>query len=435
MNEVHFSLPSRIHRPWLYTLGDAIDALEAADSPLDRALSEFLRSRRRLGSRDRRFIRDAVYGWARARLRFDERLSSRDAKLPPHERAAALLHIELGAPISMLPLSEEGLSRVRSVAAHSLPTPSAPLAAIARETALPVWLIAEWTDAFGQSAQAIANAMKQRAPFQLRVNTRRTSREELIDRLGREGIAVQPTALSPAGLVANHRIDVRKLAAFQEGLFEVQDEGSQLLALASAEPDARLILDYCAGAGGKTLALANACSATARIIAHDSDGRRLERLKPRLERAHTPNIAINEAARREGLTALNARCDVVLVDAPCTGIGTLRRNPDKAWTVTPGHVEDMHRRQSAILRQAAEYVRPGGVLVYGTCSLVRRENDAVVRSFLDEHAFEADSVSGALVRHGISVDDSRSDLTLRPDEHGTDGFYVARMRRMIAERS
>ncbi|MEL0018985.1 MAG: RsmB/NOP family class I SAM-dependent RNA methyltransferase, partial [Rickettsiales bacterium] len=253
--------------------------------------------------------------------------------------------------------------------------------------------------------------------------------------LREEGVEGKPTPLAPDGIRLAHRQPLKGLASFREGLYEPQDEASQLAAaLAGARPGLA-VLDYCAGAGGKALALGAAMQNEGRLVLHDLGGRRQDEAVRRLERA---GVAIFEmhAAQPGGKGGLQAESfDIVLVDAPCSGSGVWRRNPDGKWRLTPERLAELVAVQAVLLREASEYVRPGGRLLYMTCSLLDEENRRQVERFLDAPegaAFERVSPVADWARVTGRADAfPRGDVLLSPARNGTDGFYIAVLQRKL----
>ena len=300
----------------------------------------------------------------------------------------------------------------------------------------PQWLHDQFRAAFGEEAVAAGTALARRAPLDIRVNTLRASREEVMEELARHG--PEETPFSPWGLRfhENERGRLPHLAAelgFARGAFEVQDEGSQVAALLGNASPGEQVLDLCAGGGGKTLALAAAMRGEGRIVAHDAE---LARLSPLVERARRAGaeeiIDIVPPQEKERLQQLRGQMDLVLVDAPCTGTGTWRRRPDAKWRLKEKALQRHIATQRQLLDEAAQFVRPGGRLVYITCSVLPRENQEQVESFLQrqngfaltdwrEHAGQLASLPEA-PEHSPA-------LQLAPHSHGTDGFFIAVLRR------
>jgi 16S rRNA (cytosine967-C5)-methyltransferase len=318
-----------------------------------------------------------------------------------------------------------------------LGAPADPVDALAAETSLPRWLAQLWSAQLGaDETRRLAAALNERAPLTVRTNTLKCTVDELERTLREEGARVERTRWSPLGLSFASRTNVFALRAFKAGLFEVQDEGSQLIAEACGAQPGQLVVDACAGAGGKTLALAAAMRNKGRLVACDRDARRLGEFQKRARRAGAHNWelrAVPEGASGEARIAdLRGAADVVLVDAPCSGLGALRRNPDARWRLTPDEVDSFPPRQRDILARYAALVRPGGRLVYATCSINRGENEDVRAAFAAAHPHfapvEASEMLGA--ERGASLGAHGHDVQLLPHRHGTDGFYLAAFRRI-----
>jgi len=275
------------------------------------------------------------------------------------------------------------------------------------------------------------------APTTLRVNSLKTSVEECQQRLTREGIGTERTRFSPVGLVLTKRVNLPSLQSFKEGWFELQDEGSQIIPLLVDPQPGEIVVDACAGGGGKALELAALMVNGGKVIALDVDERRLKELQKRAERAGAQNIEIRLACK-DGAGPGSDRvekADAVLIDAPCSGLGTLRRNPGNKWRVSPEFVEHISRQQLKLLEQWSPLLKPGGRLVYATCTLLRQENEDVVEDFLARHAeFRLDSSAQILSRWGLARLSQNGYLYLYPHRHGTDGFFVAVMRKRLTEK-
>ncbi|MBI1866982.1 MAG: RsmB/NOP family class I SAM-dependent RNA methyltransferase [Methylocystis sp.] len=303
----------------------------------------------------------------------------------------------------------------------------------------PQWLAERFAAAFGEGAAEEGKALATRAPVDLRVNILKASRDDLLQRLAH--LHPVPTPLSPLGLriaPAGHGRGPALAAepAYVKGLIETQDEGSQLAALLCAAQPGEQALDFCAGGGGKALALAGEMHNRGQIYAFDDDGRRLTQIYARLERAGARNIQVR--APRGGadvLGDLERRCDLVLIDAPCTGTGTWRRHPDAKWRLAPGALEQRLREQKEALTKAARFVGAGGRLVYVTCSLLRDENEDQTAAFLADHpAFSAVPAAEAAAQAGLPelarfASPFGPAIRLSPRVSGTDGFFIAVLRR------
>ncbi len=304
----------------------------------------------------------------------------------------------------------------------------------------PEWLKPHFEASFGAAAADEGRALAERAPVDLRVNLLKTSREKTLTLLAH--LTPQPTPLSPVGLRIAVRPDGRGPAlagepAYAKGLIEVQDEGSQLAALIAEAKPGMQILDLCAGAGGKTLALAAATGNHGQIYATDADGRRLTPIFDRLARSGARNVQVR-APRGEAdvLADLVGRCDLVLIDAPCTGSGAWRRNPDAKWRIRPGALEQRMKEQDETLERALRFVRRGGRIVYVTCSVLRPENEDRVAEFLSRHddMLPVDAATQARAAGLAPLAEHASPFgpgfRLSPRATGTDGFYIATLARM-----
>lgn len=288
------------------------------------------------------------------------------------------------------------------------------------EGEIPEWLYPLLKRRFGDNIKAELQAFLEKAPLDLRVNTLKTTRQEALENVIKAGLHVAPTPYSPLGLRCNERENVTQLKIFQEGLIEVQDEGSQLIVNLMELQPGQSVLDLCAGAGGKTLAMAARLENKGRIIATDTAGWRLKRTKERLKRAGAFNVELKEitGAQDKWFKRQKDRFDHVLVDAPCSGTGTWRRNPDQKWRITFSDIQELSSLQQSLLKAAASLVKPGGYLVYATCSLLCEENEDVVNAFLSEHPDFALKPCGL---EGVDF------LSLSPLQNGTDGFFAAKL--------
>lgn len=304
---------------------------------------------------------------------------------------------------------------------------------LAERADLPDWLAERLLGTFDEAGVlALAQGLNRAAPLDLRANVLKLDRDALLARLREEGIAAEAGALSPQAVRLVGKPALQKHPLFLDGSFEVQDEGSQLLGLLVQPRRGELVIDFCAGAGGKTLQLGAMMRSSGRLYAFDVSEKRLAKLKPRMARSGLSNvhpvlIAHENDAKVKRMTG---KADRVLVDAPCTGLGTLRRNPDLKWRQSPAAVDEMIIKQTAILAAAARLVRPGGRLVYATCSLLAEENDAVVDAFLAGQAqFRSLSAQDVLHKQGVMLETGER-LRLLPHLHNTDGFFAAVLERV-----
>ena len=410
-------------------LAEIFDRAAAAD----RVLSSWQRHNRYAGAKDRRAITEAVYavlrdqGMRRWRL---EQVGSgvtprlmmfADAETPVHEWQK-LCDGGKYAPAS---LSEDEI-----VALSRLPSDeAAPLWARAN---LPPAMADMVQAAFGPDTEMELAALNGRAPLDLRVNTLKTTREEVIAQLRGDGITAAVTPLSPLGIRIPDRVRLDTHPLFTEGLFEPQDEAAQLAGLLVDARPGEIVVDLCAGAGGKTLLLAAAMRNQGQLHAADNDQRRLSRLSPRLQRAGARNVTVHAAdAMPKLLQEMEGKADRVLLDVPCSGSGTWRRNPEARWRYDPASLEEVLRRQRGLLADGARLVRPGGRLVYATCSILPAENREQAAWFAAHHAEFTplpltEAWGGSITEQRIR---SGTELALTPYRHGTDGFFATAFRR------
>lgn len=394
--------------------------------PADVTLSRYFREHSRLGSRERHAVAEAVYGLLRRKSVYTN--FSESGTGPAMRRLALLAIAGIFGVEAIGGLSEteaEWLRQVMQIDWSALPK--------AMRANFPEWLLEKLIAQEGEEeALAIAEALNQPAPLDLRVNAMKASREEVIAALAVAPIEAEPTPYAPLGLRLRKKPALQNLTLFQEGAIEVQDEGSQLLAQTVGARRGEMVADFCAGAGGKTLALGAAMRSTGRLYAFDVSDKRLAQLKPRLARSGLSNVHPGVIAHENDtkIKRLAGKLDRVLVDAPCSGLGTLRRNPDMKWRHTMATVQEMNVKQLAILQGAARLVRPGGRLVYGTCSILRDENEAIVEKFLLENpGFRLRPMHEILAEQKIALP-MEDYLKLTPHRHGTDGFFAAVMERM-----
>jgi 16S rRNA (cytosine967-C5)-methyltransferase len=391
--------------------------------PADRVVSEFFRDHRQLGARERHTLAETTYAVLRERLLYRHLAQSGQGAL---ERRLAILAWQGDAAFLRAALSAPEcawLEQVQAVDRAALPEKL--------RHNLPDWLVEPLKQARGDAFWDFVASLAAPAPLDLRVNTFKAKREEVRAALAAAGIAAEPTPHSPIGLRVEGKPALTRLRPFEEGLVEVQDEGSQLLALLVEAKRGEMVVDFCAGAGGKTLALGAAMRNTGRLYAFDTSGHRLAALKPRLARSGLSNVHPVQIAheRDERVKRLAGKIDRVLVDAPCSGLGTLRRNPDLKWRMSAQAVAEMVEKQRAILAAAAALIKPGGRLVYATCSPLVAEDEAVVAAFEADHpAFQRLPAEPILARQQITAaDELGSDgfLRLWPDRHQTDGFFAS----------
>ncbi|MHB1566654.1 MAG: RsmB/NOP family class I SAM-dependent RNA methyltransferase [Acidiferrobacter sp.] len=382
----------------------------------DTLMGAFFRQHRSLGTRDRGRIAEITYGC----LRHYRLLTVMGGDTAPTVVVATYL-AALRADGGPTDGDVEQLPRAATVTAHD-PWPWAVTASV------PDWLAATLTTALGpDEARALAMAWLQPAPLDIRVNPLRADRAAVAATLQAEGHSLQPTPYSPLGLRRRLRAPLFHTNAFHGGQFEVQDEGSQLIAPLLEPRRGERIVDFCAGAGGKTLHLGALMGNSGTLYAFDTARQRLERLKTRIVRAGLDNVRVQSisSGTDQKVKRLHGKIDRVLVDAPCSGTGTLRRSPDIKWRLTPERIDTLAANARAILAAAARLVRPGGRLVYATCSVLPAENEEVIRDFLVTHEdFTAVDTPAILARRGIVTGVPGGALRLWPHHHGTDGFFA-----------
>ncbi|WP_211466040.1 RsmB/NOP family class I SAM-dependent RNA methyltransferase [Collimonas silvisoli] len=389
--------------------------------PADGTLSRYFREHPKLGSRERGVIAEAVYGLLRNKAIYTSFAESGNG---PTMRRMTLLGLADAVSIESLGgLSEEEtewLTRVAEIDRNLMP-------ALMRSN-LPQWLFDKLVARDGEAATLqLAHAMNQPAPLDLRVNSLKANREEVVAALAEAPILCEPTPYAPLGLRVIKKPTLQNLPLFKSGAIEVQDEGSQLLAQIVGAKRGEMVVDFCAGAGGKTLALGATMRNTGRLYAFDVSDKRLAKLKPRMARSGLSNIhPVLIAHENDGkVKRLAGKIDRVLVDAPCSGLGTLRRNPDVKWRQTPEAIAEMNLKQIAILSSAARLVKSGGRLVYGTCSLLDEENEAIAAQFLASHEdFSLLPMKDVLAEQKIALE-MGDYLKLLPHQHQTDGFFAA----------
>ncbi len=412
--------------PALFAHAEAVlGQLLRFDHPADAVVSRYFREHRQLGHADRAFVAETVFAVLRRGRSIEARCAG---QLSDRRRLLATLAIVRGwsqrelAPV-LKASEEEWLAAAKAVPEADLPP--------AVRCDLPDWLYARLEQQFGaDEVLALSRAMNQSAPLDLRVNTLKGDRDTLLAKLAADDIAASPGALSPLAVRLRDKPALAKHPLFLEGAFEVQDEGSQLLGFLLEPKRGEMVVDFCAGAGGKTLLLGALMRNTGRLYAFDVSDKRLANLKPRLARSGLSNVhpARIEHERDQKIKRLAGKADRVLVDAPCSGLGTLRRNPDLKWRQDETSVAELTVKQAAILAAAATLVRPGGRLVYATCSLLSAENDEIVAAFLEKHPdFSLLPASAVLGKQGIACEGDV--LRLLPHKHNTDGFFAAAMER------
>lgn len=422
--------------------------VDTDNRPADAVIEKFFRAHRYLGSHDRRFIAETVYGMLRWKKLVDgmiERSVASEAmiggdlffsNLMTYRCCAYLLHAGTHSAEELCSLMPEQIhDALRNLERHRGDFTGGGTSAgeIALTHSFPEWMVESWIMRLGvEETQQLCKALNEPAPITVRVNTIKATVVECRSALKREGIETEPTRLSPLGLTLRRRINVFQLDAFRNGFFEVQDEGSQILALLIDPKPSAKVVDACAGAGGKTLALGALMKNRGVIYALDVHTTRLEELKKRLKRSGVDTVRVKPV---DGMTLsedMHGVADIVLVDVPCSGLGTLRRNPGMKWTVTPDVVAEISRKQSRLLELYSGCLKEKGVLVYATCTTMPEENEQVVEAFLASHTeFELESPGSRLARYGIASIAGEKYFQLLPHQHNTDGFFAAVMKKVV----
>jgi len=411
---------------FLTSATELLTAILAGTLPADAQMERYFRAHPRLGARDRGDIAETVYACLRRRRSLGAMATGNpEAEATPRQLiAAALVRLQ---GVNSRALEAAGFSgdartlveRVRTVEPDLLP------AAVRLD--LPDWLYTRLLAQYGpEETGHLATALNEPASLDLRVNSLKATRAEAAACLAEAGFPAEPTPYSPVGLRRRERAPLFRTRCFSEGLIEVQDEGSQLLSLLLEPRRNEMVADFCAGAGGKTLHLGALMANTGSLYAFDVSGKRLERLKPRLRRAglHNTRAVAIQHERDPRVQRLAGKFDRVLVDAPCSGTGTLRRSPDIKWRTI--ELDRLAALQRSILDAAATLVKPGGRLVYATCSLLREENEDIVAAFLaDRPEFMEQPVNEVLTRRHIPLTMDGEILRLLPHRHHTDGFFAA----------
>ncbi len=398
------------------------------EHPADAVVSRYFRDNRSLGPRERATLAETVYTVLRRKLLFDHLAPSGSG---PKERRLAILGFDGPRDFLAGALTEQEKNWLVQCDAIN------PEDLLERHRHnLPDWLAQPLKQQLGTEFWALAESLNQAAPLDLRVNTLTDKREDVRKELKLAGIDARPTPYSPWGLRIDGKPALNKLDAFARGAIEVQDEGSQLLALLLDARRGEMVVDFCAGAGGKTLAIGATMRNTGRLYAFDTAAHRLDALKPRLARSKLSNVhpAAIAHERDERIKRLAGKIDRVIVDAPCSGLGTLRRNPDLKWRQSMESVQEMAVKQAAILASAARLLKPGGRLVYATCSLLPQENEEIAAAFSAAQPQFAPLPVGQILAQlkveGAATlcsggDDGQQYLRLWPHRHATDGFFAA----------
>jgi 16S rRNA (cytosine967-C5)-methyltransferase len=408
-----------------YRLDLVIQALRAIlplAHPADTTLRYFFRDNRNISSKDRGLIAETVFGTLRHCLLLEHACGE-----TPTPRRMALAYWVRFAGYNLREIEpvlkqdeKEWLATVKSVKVETLP--------LSVQADLPDWLVEKMRASYSdEEILSLGHAMQQGAPLDIRVNTLLAKRDDVLQQLHEKNIEASLTPHSPIGIRLKKKIPINKDELFTEGKVEVQDEGSQLLGFLLAPKRNDMVVDFCAGAGGKTLMLSALMNSRGRLYAMDISEKRLTNLKPRLKRSGASNIQPVLLAHENDLKVkrLAGKIDRVLVDAPCSGLGTLRRNPDLKFRQSPDSIEELTQKQTAILASASRLLKPGGRLVYATCSILPEENQHIVEAFLAAHPDFTLKPAGEVLQQQKIPLEMGDYFQLTPTQHQTDGFFAA----------
>ncbi len=398
------------------------------DHPADAIVSRFFRDHRGLGPRERATLAETVYTVLRKKQLFDHFSPSGSG---PKERRLAILGFYGPGDFLRSALTEQEVNWLDQCEKVNV----ADLMERHRHN-LPEWLVQPLKDQLGDEFWPLVDSFNKGAGLDLRVNALNSKRSDVQKELAQLGIKALPTPFSPWGLRIAGKPALNKTDAFTRGALEVQDEGSQLLAMLLDAKRGEMVVDFCAGAGGKTLAIGAAMRSTGRLYAFDTSAHRLDSFKSRQARSGLSNVhpAVIAHERDDRVKRLSGKIDRVLVDAPCTGLGTLRRNPDLKWRQSPEGVQEMVIKQTSILESAARLLKSGGRLVYATCSVLPQENEAIAEAFTERHndflVLNVGEILSELKVDGAASlcsggDEGLRFLRLWPHRHQTDGFFAA----------
>ncbi|WP_189536510.1 RsmB/NOP family class I SAM-dependent RNA methyltransferase [Paludibacterium paludis] len=413
-----------MHAAQLAHIEAVINQMTLFDRPADAVLSAYFREHPKLGAQDRHVIAETAFACLR-------RYTFATALIAPEKPTARKLALATLARIRHINLKEFG----DSLAANEREWVTALKgkeveASLALEAELPEWVLERLALNHDEIVE-LGQGLMRPAPLDLRVNTLKMKRDDALARLVADGIDAEATPFSPIGIRLKGKPAINRHALFKDGALEVQDEGSQLLGLLVGARRGEMVVDFCAGAGGKTLLLGAQMASSGRLYAFDVSEKRLANLKPRLARSGLSNVHPQLIAHENDIKVkrLAGKADRVLVDAPCSGLGTLRRNPDLKFRQTGQSVAELNEKQAAILESASRLVKTGGRLVYATCSLLPQENRDIVAAFLERHPdFELTPANRLLEDMRVALDTGDC-LEMSPHRHNTDGFFAAIMTR------
>ncbi len=399
----------------------AIRSVLNMEYPADAVLRRFFRENPLLGANDRAFVAETVFGVLRHKYYLECLM---DLVTP---RALLLAYLAKFQGMNLRELTPHAsesevkwLTAIKSIAVDKQP--------LAVQAEFPAWLV-EKLQAFMPDADILdlGRSLQQPASLDLRVNTIHAKRDNVLEALKQDGFEAEATPYSPVGIRITGKPAINRHSLFLSGHIEVQDEGSQILGYLLAPKRGDMVVDFCAGAGGKTLLLGALMNSKGRLYALDTSEKRLNNLKPRLKRSGLSNLHAQRISNENDLKVkrLAGKIDRVLVDVPCSGLGTLRRNPDLKWRQSPEGVQELKQKQAAILAASANLLKSGGRLVYATCSFLPEENQEIIEQFLVTHPkFSLLNCAELLAQQKISLETGEF-LQLSPKSHGTDGFFAA----------
>ncbi len=405
--------------------------------PADAVIADYFKLRRYAGSKDRRAINAQVYGILRSRARLN--WFAEKVELNPTARILVLIdNILKGEDVEALfsgeqyapaPLQGRALEIIPILAEFDISQAPDHV-----RLEYPEWLDQDLRSSLGDDFEAVLDSLNEEAPLDLRINTLHEDKDKAIELLAKQNIETEVGSFSPICLRSQKKVKLGGLKIYKEGLVDVQDEGSQLIALLTQAKDQELVVDFCAGGGGKTLALAAEMENKGHLYALDISSTRLYKMKRRLERAGISNVLLNpiKAENDPWLKQFELRVDRLLIDAPCSGLGAWRRNPESRWKMTKELLDDLLGRQKRILQSAAHLVKPGGRVVYATCSLLKRENEDQITAFLKENDnYAIVPISTVWEERFDTPCPFEGDyMTMQPNLHKSDGFFCAVLERL-----
>ncbi|MDP1573376.1 MAG: RsmB/NOP family class I SAM-dependent RNA methyltransferase [Coxiellaceae bacterium] len=399
----------------------AIRAVLPMEYPADAVLRRFFRDNAILGAHDRAFIAETVFGILRHKFYLEcltEITTPRTLLLAYLAKFQGMNLRELTPHISEA--EAKWLTKIKSITLESQP--------LAVQAEFPAWLTEKLQNFMSDTdILELGRSLQQPAALDLRVNTIHAKRDKILETLQQEGIDAEATPYSPIGIRLSGKPAINRHPLFLSGQIEVQDEGSQLLGYLLAPKRGEMVVDFCAGAGGKTLLLGALMNSKGRIYAFDTSEKRLNNLKPRLKRSGLSNLHPQLITNENDIKVkrLAGKIDRVLVDAPCSGLGTLRRNPDLKWRQSLQSIQELRQKQAAILSASSKLLKPGGRLVYATCSFLPEENQEIIEQFLSSHPqFNLLNCAQLFAQQKIPLDTGEF-LQLSPQLHSTDGFFAA----------